>query len=157
VLGGDFWGPRVVKGAELATQGFAPYVLISGPPYRDRPESDLAIEFLVGKGYPRTLFRGYEHQAKSTIEEALALAPELKRLNIRRAILVTRASHSRRAGIVFHLFCPGIEFQAVPAADDFKADQWWRDPYSRDVFYLEWQKIFGTVLWKYPEYRVWGP
>src|SRR5258708_21245133 len=56
VLGGDFWGARVLKGAELGIQGFAPRVLISGPPYRNRPQSELAIEFLVQKGYPKALF-----------------------------------------------------------------------------------------------------
>src|SRR5579859_434377 len=46
VLGGDFWGPRVLVGADLAKNGLVPLVLISGPPYRDRPEGELAVEFL---------------------------------------------------------------------------------------------------------------
>src|SRR5258708_38481609 len=63
VLGGDFWGPRVVKGAELGIGGFASRVLISGPPYNGKPESDLAIEFLVQKGYPGELFLSFPHHA----------------------------------------------------------------------------------------------
>ena len=31
VMGGDFWGPRVVNGAAIGAQGLAPLVLISGP------------------------------------------------------------------------------------------------------------------------------
>ena len=154
VLGGDFWGPRVLKGAELGMQGFAPRVLISGPPYQNRPESELAIEFLAGKGYPKTLFLSLPHQARSTIEEAIALAPEMRRLNIHRAILVTRGSHSRRASIVFQLFCPGVYFVSVPATDQFNALSWWSDPESRRLFSLEWSKIFGTILWKYPEFLI---
>ena len=96
VLGGDFWGPRVVKGAELGLQGFAPRVMISGPFYQGRPEGDLAIEFLVQKGYPRELFVSFAHYAASTIDEADAVAPELRRRGIRNVILVTRGSHSRR-------------------------------------------------------------
>jgi hypothetical protein len=58
VLGGDFWGPRVLKGADLAVKGYAPFVLICGPPYhRDRSEAEFAIDFLTAKGYPRRLFR----------------------------------------------------------------------------------------------------
>jgi uncharacterized SAM-binding protein YcdF (DUF218 family) len=154
VLGGDFWGPRVLKGAELGVQGLAPRVLISGPPYQNRPESELAIEFLAGKGYPQTLFLSLPHQARSTIDEAIALAPEMRRLNIHRAILVTRGSHSRRATIVFQLFCPGVHFVSVPATDQFNALSWWSDPESRRLFSSEWSKIFGTILWKYPEFLI---
>ena len=34
VLGGDFWGNRVLTGAELIKKGYASAALISGPPYR---------------------------------------------------------------------------------------------------------------------------
>jgi uncharacterized SAM-binding protein YcdF (DUF218 family) len=153
VLGGDFWGPRVLKGAELGASHLAPRVLISGPPYGNRPESELAIEFLVQKGYPSELFVSLPIEARSTIEEAIALAPRLYRLGIRRVILVTRASHSRRAMIVFRLFCPGIRFRSVPAMDDFQARRWWMNPESKRLFYLEWSKILGTVFVKYPEFQ----
>src|SRR5579863_1347877 len=53
VMGGDFLGQRVLKGADLGAKGFAPVVLISGPPYGWRPEGELAVEFLVDHGYPR--------------------------------------------------------------------------------------------------------
>jgi uncharacterized SAM-binding protein YcdF (DUF218 family) len=152
VLGGDFFGPRVLKGADLGVQGFAPRVLISGTGYGTRGESEQAIQFLAQKGYPKTLFLGLPHQAKSTIEEAIALAPRLQRLGIHRAILVTRASHSRRAGIVFRLFCPNVRFSSTPAGDDFRAKNWWTDPGSKERFYQEWLKILGTVFWKYPEF-----
>ena len=36
ILGGDFWGPRVVKGADLAMQSYAPLVLFSGVSYQGR-------------------------------------------------------------------------------------------------------------------------
>jgi uncharacterized SAM-binding protein YcdF (DUF218 family) len=132
--------------------GFAPRVLISGTGYGSRGESEQAIQFLVQKGYSKTLFLGLPHQAKSTIEEAIALAPELQRLGIRRAILVTRASHSRRAALVFRLFCPNVRFRSTPAVEEFQARNWWMDPVSKERFYQEWLKILGTVLWKYPEF-----
>jgi uncharacterized SAM-binding protein YcdF (DUF218 family) len=152
VLGG-FEGPRVVKGAELGIHAFAPRVLLSGPIYEGRPESDMAIEFLVKKGYPRELFVGFPHHATSTIDEAQALAPELRRLGVRSVILVTRGSHSRRATIVFRLFCAGVYFRSIPASDEqFQADGWWANPRWRKIFFLEWSKILGTVLMKYPAY-----
>jgi uncharacterized SAM-binding protein YcdF (DUF218 family) len=117
VLGGDFWGPRVLKGAELGTEGYASRVMISGPPYNDRPESDLAIRFLVEHGFRRELFVGVPMSAKSTIEESIAVCPELRRAGASKVLIVTSSFHSRRANIVFRLFCPGIQFRSIAAAD----------------------------------------
>jgi len=157
VLGGEFYGPRVFKAADLAVEGYAPLVLISGPPYGDgRPEGEFAIEYLAAHGYPKKLFAVFGHHAHSTVEEAVALAPELRRRRVKRVILVTNAYHSRRADIVIRLFCDnGIEFISVPAADSFYTpERWWDDPGSRKMFFSEWSKIIGSVFLKYPEYRL---
>lgn len=156
VLGGDFWGPRVLKAADLALEGYAPLVLISGPPYGEegRPEGEFAIEFLVAHRYPKPLFAVFAHQAGSTIDEAIALGPELRRRRVKTVILVTSDYHSRRADIVIRLFCDsGIQFISVPASDpQYNAELWWDDPKSRKKFLSEWSKIAGSVLWVYPAY-----
>ena len=153
VLGGDFWGPRVVKGAELSTLGYAPIVLISGPPYAGRPEGELAVEFLVKRGFRKEMFAVFPHTASSTIAEALALRGELARRGVKRVILVTSNYHSRRAAIVFQLFCPGIGFTSVPAPDsNYYAEGWWKSGASREIFFSEWTKIFGTLMIAYPRY-----
>lgn len=158
VLGGEFYGPRVVTAAELAVAGYAPLVLISGPPYGDdgRPEGEHAIEFLTARGYPRNLFAVFGHTARSTIDEAIALAPELRRRQVKRVILVTNAYHSRRADIVLRLFCDnGIRFISVPAPDSFYTpERWWDDPGSRKLFVSEWRKIIGSVVLAYPAHLV---
>jgi uncharacterized SAM-binding protein YcdF (DUF218 family) len=162
VLGGDFWGPRVVKGAELARLRYAPFALISGPPYvtgppyyKERPEGEMAIDFLVQKGYPKELFQVFAHNANSTIDEAKALRGELARRHVRRVLLVTANYHTRRATIVLTLFCPGVRFISVPAPDaNYHVAGWWNDDRSRQVFFSEWKKIVGTVLVSYPTYVV---
>jgi len=147
VLGGDFWGPRVLKGAELGRAGYAPLVLISGPPYQGRPEGELAIPFLEGKGYSRKMFAVFGHNAPSTWTEAMAVRQELLRRGVKRVILVTSAYHSRRASLVFRLLCPGVKFISVPAPDPvYHVDQWWNDASSRRFFYSEWSKIIGSLL-----------
>src|SRR5580704_5161737 len=73
VLGGDCGGPRVITGAELAIASYAPSVRLSGPPYKDRPEGEAAVDFLVEKGYRRALFQVFAHHAGSTIAEAKAI------------------------------------------------------------------------------------
>jgi len=151
VLAGDFFGARVLKAAELVTKGYAPLVLISGTPYQGRPEGEVAIEFLAKQGYPTRLFESFAHNARSTIQEAVALRPELRRRHVQRVILVTSEFHSRRSSIVFGLFCPGIHFISVPGLDPtYHPNSWWTDEHSRTLFYSEWEKIWGTVLMAYP-------
>ncbi len=161
ILGGDFWGPRAVKGAELGARGYAPRVLISGPPYANPsisgPESELSIRFLVEKGYPRELFLGFPNSTKSTVDEAIAVCPELRRLGARKVLIVTSAYHSRRANLALRLFCPDVKFRSVGAADSqFQAEGWWKIPAYRAVFFSEWTKIAGTILWSYPKYLLTG-
>lgn len=147
VLGGDFWGPRVITGAGLAEQGYAPLALISGPPYQGRPEGEWAITFLVKKGYPASFFAVFPHQAQSTIGEARALRGELARRGVRRVLLVTSNYHSRRAAIVLHAFCPGIDFISVPAPDsNYDPGNWWTKSDSRKLFVSEWGKILGVEV-----------
>lgn len=155
VIGGDFYGPRVLKGADLAIQGFAPMVLVSGPPYQHgRSEAEFGIDFLVVKGYPRQLFQAFGHHARSTVAEAIAVGAELRRREVHRVILVTSSYHSRRADIVFRLFCPGIHFISVPAPDPhYDPQHWWTDLSSRRLFFSECEKIVGSVLILYPSYR----
>ena len=153
VLGGDFWGPRVVKAAELGKRGYAPTVLISSPPYAGRPEGELAIDFLVKQGFRREMFTIFPHTAASTIAEAVALRGELARRGVKQVILVTSSYHSRRAAIVFRLFCPGIRFISVPAdTTQFRAEGWWKSDSSRETFFSEWTKIVGTLVIAYPRY-----
>ena len=154
VLGGDFYGPRVLKGADLVMQGYAPLVLISGPPYQsERSEAEFAIDFLVRQGYPRHLFQAFGHHEGSTIPEAIVVGAELKRRGVHRVILVTSSYHSRRADIVFRLFCAGVHFQSVSAPDPhYNPADWWTDESSRRLFFSECKKILGSILIAYPEY-----
>ena len=147
VMGGDFWGPRVVHGAELGKARFASRVIISGPPYRDRPESELAIEFLQTKGYPRELFISFAHTATSTPDEILVLCDELHRRSIKNILLVTDSYHSRRSQITFNVLCPSIRVTSSPAQDPYyRPAQWWTRPADQDIVRREWTKIAGTVV-----------
>lgn len=151
VLGGDFWGRRVVEGAELGLRGYAPHVMISGPDYRWHgipvPEGEMAIDFLMEKGYPRALFWSFRHHAASTIEEAKALVPEFKRLKAKRVLIVTSNYHSRRASLVFHAVLPFSEVRVVGVPEEnFRPESWWKTPASRKLTQSEWSKIMGTVV-----------
>jgi uncharacterized SAM-binding protein YcdF (DUF218 family) len=142
VLGGDFRGMRILKGAELATQGYAPRVLVSGSgEVYGRHESDLAVEWAVAHGFNENLFIRYRYPATSTRDEAQAVVKELRRLGVRKFILVTSNFHTRRAAVMFHQAAPDLSFRVVSAADKyFTPDGWWLNREGQKTFFEEWSK-----------------
>jgi uncharacterized SAM-binding protein YcdF (DUF218 family) len=145
VLGGDAYGNRILKAAELVRQGFAPKALISGPPgFYGSHECDLAIPFAERAGYPASYFLHFEHKATSTMEEAQVIAAELRRLGAKRILLVTSDFHTHRAGRIFRAAAPDLTFYVVAAPDFFfTAHGWWHNREGRKLFALEWAKTFA--------------
>jgi uncharacterized SAM-binding protein YcdF (DUF218 family) len=142
VLGGDPYGNRILKAADLVRRGYAPKVLVSGAPgFYGSHECDLAIPFAERAGYPASYFLHFEHNATSTIEEARVDVPELRRLGAKRVLLVTSDYHTRRAGKIFRATAPDLTFYVVSAPDfHFTTSGWWRDREGRKTFVLEWEK-----------------
>jgi uncharacterized SAM-binding protein YcdF (DUF218 family) len=145
VAAGDGYGNRILKAAELVRQGFTSRVLVSGPDgMYDSNEADLAIAFVVHRGNPPSWFIPFPIRAYSTREEARAIAPELRRLGVRRVLLVTSDYHTRRAGSVYRGAAPDLEFRVVAAPDKFfRADDWWRTREGQKRFVLEWLKTIA--------------
>lgn len=147
VLAGDFWGSRVLFGANLGSQGWAPRVAIGGGLYNGRYASDLAVDFAVQHGYPRSLFVPVGIYALSTIDEARVMGPIFHRLGAKRIILVTSNFHSRRAAQVFRLFLPEFDFRMEGSTDGaFDPSSWWRTPIERHLLFSEYRKSLGTIL-----------
>jgi uncharacterized SAM-binding protein YcdF (DUF218 family) len=145
VLGGDEFGMRTIKAAQLVEDGYAPYVLLSGPPILLARESELMLAFAVKQGYPASIFQQYPHEANSTREEAAALAPELRRRGVRSILLVTSNYHSRRATHLFHEIAPWLVVETVDAPDAyFTPSTWWKTRRGRKTFALEWLKTVAT-------------
>ena len=145
VLAGDGFGNRILTGAELVREGYAPKVLVSGPSgIYGMHECDLAIAFAVKAGYPESLFLPFPNEARSTAEEAQAIVPELKRLGAKEILLVTSDYHSRRAGGIFRHEAPDLVFHVVAARDQFfSADGWWKNREGRKTFAFEWMKTIA--------------
>jgi len=142
VLGGDFQGQRVMKGCELAQQGFAPRVWVSGPDgvYGLR-EADLAINYAVQNGCPKELLQPFYSQANSTLDEAILFRDRSLAAKFNSYILVTSNFHTRRAAKIFRREIPGVPFKSVGVADkSFDPAAWWQSRASRKVFAMEWLK-----------------
>jgi uncharacterized SAM-binding protein YcdF (DUF218 family) len=154
VLGGDYWGHRILRAAELAKQGYVPAVLVSGPPgFYGINEADAAIQFAVSKGYPRQWFIPLYHHALSTREESCVLLAELRRRNLRSFLLVTSDYHTGRARRIFlsmeRASGGGPEIRTVAAPDEFfRPAAWWQSREGQKMVLLEWMKTVATAAGK---------
>jgi uncharacterized SAM-binding protein YcdF (DUF218 family) len=147
VLAGDFWGGRVLLGANLGSEGWAPKVVLGGGPYQGSCACDLSVEFAVRHGYPRGLFLPVPIEAQSTMDEAYAMRPVFERLGARRILLVTSNFHSRRAEQVFRLLLPEFDFRMTAAPDPtFDRSAWWQTEPQRQLLFSEYKKMVGTIL-----------
>ena len=149
LLAGDFSGSRLMRAVELVRSGYAPLILVSGPAEAyGINEATLAIQFAARQGIPSTYFEPVFMEAHSTVEEAQALAPELKRRDIRNVIIVTSNYHTRRArGVFERVLGPGIRVQAVSAPDRyFHPDWWWQNREGQKTLFLEYSKTVAGWL-----------
>lgn len=152
VLGGDVWGTRLETAARLVRAGYAPVVLISGAPAAyGVSEADLAIPYIVRRGYPAEWFVTLSNVAMSTREESFALLDELRQRQVRSLILVTSDYHTARAARTFRaaertLGCH-LEMRMVAAPDRyFRADSWWRNREGCKTALGEWGKTLAYAL-----------
>jgi uncharacterized SAM-binding protein YcdF (DUF218 family) len=148
VLGGDPAGHRIVEAGELVRKGFVRKALVSGPCcFYGVSESDLAVNFAVGKGYPAEYFIKFPHKATSTRGEAGLLIPELRRLGAHSYLLVTSDYHTGRAGRIFRKFSNGLDVRVIATPDEhFRWNSWWRDREGQKTFYMEWSKTVTSVF-----------
>jgi len=138
ILGGET-PKRAARGAELFRQGAAKRILVTG-------EGDAPIirRHLIRAGVPAEAIL-IEEQSVTTQENAVLTAPILRRLQVRKALLVTSWFHTRRAWACFHHYAPDVEFHCVPSEYSWAA---YRSPrLARFVgLYREYGKLAGYWL-----------
>ena len=153
VLAGDSSGNRVVRGAELASQGYGSTVLVSGGPvFYGARECEAAIEFAVERGARREFFEPLCTGATSTLEEAIEIDAELRRRGVGRALVVTSDFHTRRASYIFRSKISGdidYHFASSPTRE-FDPDAWWKTRSGKKLVLLEFLKSFNS-FWESPE------
>lgn len=146
VLAGDGRGGRIVKGAQLVRDGFAPKVLVSGPDGNyGLHECDLAIPFAVKAGYPESIFQHFENDARNTRDEAHQAAEQLRRMGVHHVLLVTTDFHTRRAGRMYRSAAPDLQISVVAARDEyFSPDGWWHNREGQKTALYEWMKTIAS-------------
>jgi uncharacterized SAM-binding protein YcdF (DUF218 family) len=146
VLGGDEFGQRTVKAAQLQRAGYVPYVLVSGPPALLGYESEEMIEYAKRQGFPEAIFRPLHHQSDSTRSESDVLAKYLREHGVRTVLLVTSNYHTKRAAKLMRAANPGVRVIPIAAPDPFTAQTWWKTRYGLKMFLYEWLKTIATDL-----------
>jgi len=149
VLGGDDFGTRIIKAAQLAKQGYAADVLVSTPPSLMERDSGVTIEFAESKGYPAALFHPIllPPGTDSTRSEATFLGNYLRAHVINRILLVTSNYHTRRAARLWRTQAPWINITVVAAPDPyFSPGGWWKVRSGQKTFLLEWTKTVSAWL-----------
>jgi uncharacterized SAM-binding protein YcdF (DUF218 family) len=142
VLGGDYYGERIMKACELVRQGFAPKAIISGPKvFFGFHEDRFAIEHAVARGCDPFSLEGAPTDARSTETEAQFFGDLLRRRGVRHYILLTSNFHTRRAAAIFRRAIPDMEATVVAAPHpEFAPDSWWKTREGQKVFFFEWTK-----------------
>jgi uncharacterized SAM-binding protein YcdF (DUF218 family) len=148
VLAGDLRGNRMLTAARLCQEGYVAKVLVSGPDgFYDAFESDMAIAYAVKHGYPADEFIGFDHWGSSTLAEARAVIPELRRRGVHNYLLVTSEYHTARAGRIFRREGRDLEEHTVAAPDPYwEHGYWWRNREGRKLWLYESLKTAGDYL-----------
>lgn len=126
---------RPVKAAELFRTGIAPRVVVSrteiGPAVAaglQAGEAEAALRMLQRSGVPATSIVFLPTRVTSTWDEAVALRKYAPSLGIKRVVVVTSASHGRRARWLFRRALKGTALDVRFATVEdwrFDMDNWW--------------------------------
>ena len=151
VLGGDAFGDRTIKAADLVKSGYAPFVLVSGPATLVRYQSGDEIEFAEQRGYPASLFREIHlpGDAESTRTEAQYIGKYLREQGIHSILLVTSNFHTKRAAKLWRHVNPWLTITVVSSVDPghhFTPQTWWKTRAGQKIFLYEWMKTVSVML-----------
>ena len=151
VLGGDGFGTRILKASELAKQGYAPVVWVSGGVSLLGNEAADHIKYANDHGFSGLSYHPIALPAEddSTVGEAAFMGKDLKAAGIKSIDLVTSNYHTRRADYLWHKENPWLQITVVGASDRyFTPDGWWKTREGQKTFLLEWLKTFASHLGK---------
>lgn len=149
VLGGDFYGTRILRAAELYKAGYAPRVLVCGPANLLGHDSDVTITYAARKGYPASMFEAFPLPAEidSTRTEAAFVGKQLHAQDVKSIDLVTSEYHTRRAAWLWRKVNPWLRINVVPAPDPyFSPEIWFKTRTGQKTFLLEWTKTLASHL-----------
>jgi uncharacterized SAM-binding protein YcdF (DUF218 family) len=149
VLGGDDFGTRIIKAAQLVKADYAPAVLVSTQPSPLGCDCQTTVSYAERNGYSASIFQTVQTPlgVDSTRSEATFFGRYLKAHNIQDILLVTSNFHASRAAYLWHKQVPWLHFRVIAAPDPFfTPGSWWKTRNGQKTFFLEWCKTFAARL-----------
>jgi uncharacterized SAM-binding protein YcdF (DUF218 family) len=160
VPGGSF-PQQMERAAELYHQGLAPYILPSGAfnARLDQTEWEYFNGIGLKLGVPKEAILK-EDQAKNTFDNARNSWQVIneRQLNVKRAIMVCKAAHSRRALMTYQTVFPReVEFLMEPVLDhrQISSDNWFLDEAKIAAVMKEAGKITAYFARHIPNWADW--
>jgi uncharacterized SAM-binding protein YcdF (DUF218 family) len=147
VLGGDAMRERLRVGLTLVRNGAVRHVVVltgTPPEFYDERAAVLAFARRHGVAPERVMLVG---AAYSTADEARLAAEVMQARGWRRAVVVTSAYHTRRAGFVFcHTWRRRGLQASTYAVWDAVGHGWWRDDAAQEAVLLEYVKLAAYAV-----------
>ncbi len=144
VLSGDAMRQRLRAAVALARRGAVGHIVVltgTPPEFYDEGIAVRAFARRQGVAPGRVTVVG---AARSTVDDARLAAAVMRARGWRRAVVVTSASHTRRAGLIFCRVWRGTGLEASTyAVDDgiLPRRRWWADDAAREAVILEYVKL----------------
>lgn len=144
VLGGNL--PfRSVEAARLYREGWAPNVWITAPEtaaeleaikvmgLSTAPEDQLSLLVLEKSGVPGSAIRVLSPHVRDTVDEIRLIRNALSEMALRRVIIVTSPTHTRRVRAIWRILARvGQQGIIHPITRDaFEPERWWATEYGR--------------------------
>lgn len=149
VLSGDATRDRLRAALAVARHGAVRHVIIltgAPPDFYDEGTAILAFARRNGVAPERVILVGAAH---STVDDARLAGNAMRAHGWRRAVVVTSAYHTRRAGLAFCRTWGPMGLQASTyAVEDrgFVRHGWWRDDAAREAVVLEYVKLAAYAV-----------
>ncbi|HVE81116.1 MAG TPA: YdcF family protein [Candidatus Dormibacteraeota bacterium] len=139
---------RTKEAASLYKQGYAPKLILSGAAQDPLGPSNAAAmrQIAINLGVPPSAIQ-IEEDSRTTAENALAVAPMVRRLQAKTVILVTSPYHQKRASLSFSkALGKNVKIINHSAPDkSWRKAHWWATDYSYQLTLSELQKTLYVM------------
>jgi len=151
---------RIIEAVDIYNQGFAPLIIISKYPksegYKYLEERNISFpeghninrSIALSLGIPENRILITNIRAGSTLEELMLLNEYCLDNNIKKIILVSTKSHTKRISKIF-LDIAGDKIKGIvryTKYDNYNPDKWWKDRHSLRQTLFEYQKLLYHLV-----------
>jgi len=147
VLGGNA-PDRLPRGMQLRADGYAPLLIVSNERVHTHGLETTWLDlYRAGHSAPdlpeSAVLVLDDPVPESTLDEARRDADLMTSHDLRSALLVTDAFHSRRAYLIFRAAFAhrGLSVHSTPVADELDLAHWWSHPLAARRVLEEWAKL----------------